>query len=84
MAPQRFLRFGLLASGFGVLAALAPSPASAGVTVAESIMSRQDAISDAKQLMPAGAIVSQVDCIEIPLESTRYRCVLQWIPGPGR
>jgi hypothetical protein len=84
MAMQRSSRLSLLAAGLGAMALLLPSAAQAGVTVAESIISRDDAISDAKQLMPTGAIVSQVDCIEVPLESTRYRCIVQWIPGSAR
>lgn len=77
-------RLALLVAGFGLTVALSPTAARAGATVAESIISRQDAINDARQMMPAGAIVSQVDCIEVPLESTRYRCVVQWIPGTVR
>jgi len=84
MAMQRSSRLALLAAGLGAMATLLPTAAQAGVTVAESIISRDDAISDAKRLMPAGAIVSQVDCIEVPLESTRYRCIVQWIPGSTR
>lgn len=84
MPPQRPHRLGLLVGGLALLAAVLPTAARAGVSVAESIISRQDAINDAKEMLPPGAIVSQVDCVEIPLESTRYRCVVQWIPGAGR
>lgn len=84
MAMQRPGRLALLAAGLGAATMLLPTAAQAGVTVAESIISRDDAISDAKGLMPAGAIVSQVDCVEVPLESTRYRCIVQWIPGTTR
>jgi hypothetical protein len=84
MVPQRSGRLTLLGLGMGLMLGLMPAAARAGATVAESIISREDAISDAKQLMPSGAIVSQVDCIEIALESVRYRCIVQWIPGSRR
>lgn len=85
MVSQRSRRLALMATGMGLMVSLMPAAARAGAIVAESIISRDDAISDAKQLMPAGAIVSQVDCVEMIRDlSARYRCIVQWIPGGTR
>jgi hypothetical protein len=85
MALHHLCRAAVVSAGLLLGAALIPTTALAGTTVAESIISRNDAVNDAKQLMPTGAIVSQVDCIELIRDlSTRYRCIVQWIPVSQR
>lgn len=82
MALRRTGRLALLLAGLSLAPVLLPAAAQAGATVAESIISKEDAINDAKQLMPAGAVVSQVDCIDMIRDlSSRYRCIVQWIPA---
>ena len=83
MVLPRLGRLALLLTGLSLTPALLCSPAQAGVGVAESIISKDDAINDAKQGMPPGAVVTQVDCIDMIRDlSPRYRCIVQWVPAP--
>ncbi len=83
MLLPRLGRLALLLTGLGLAPLLLTAPAQAGVGVAESIISKDDAINDAKQAMPPGAVVTQVDCIDMMRDlSPRYRCIVQWIPAP--
>ena len=62
------------------LLALQGPAAWAGSATAESIWSRENALDQARQQMPAGATVTREHCqeIEVGLGNIRYRCSVEW------
>ena len=70
----------------GVALALPAAPARAETVTAQSIWSKENAITRAKGQLPAGAVISNSQCqtVEVGMDNERYICTLTYdVPAPA-
>lgn len=85
MVPVSRILITTLVTGLGWML-LTASSSRAGSVTAESIMSKDNALSRARALLPSGAVVSSSQCqtVEVRMDNERYICSLSFdIPPSG-
>jgi hypothetical protein len=69
----------------GLMLMVCGSPCLAGSSTAGSVISKQNAIANASNSLPAGAQITDVSCTTLIRDlSPRYSCTVHWTPAGRR